>query len=186
MIFSVFIILIMIQRLAELIIAKRNENWMKSQGALEFGQSHYVFIVTVHSLFFISYIAEVYFFQRELSSAWPVLLLLFCITQAGRIWALTSLGRYWNTKIIVLPKANVIKKGPYRYIKHPNYLIVAAEFIIIPLLFQAYLTAAIFTVLNFIILAIRIPAEERALKELTEYEVSFPQLLGFLKILKKI
>ncbi|MBY0122656.1 isoprenylcysteine carboxyl methyltransferase family protein [Bacillus sp. S/N-304-OC-R1] len=186
MIFSIFVILIIIQRLAELVIAKRNECWMKKQGAQEFGQSHYSFIVSVHSLFFVSYIAEVFFFHKGLSGAWPILLLLFVITQAGRIWALTSLGPYWNTKIIVLADAEIIKKGPYRFLKHPNYIIVAAEFIIIPLLFQAYITAAIFTILNLIILAIRIPAEEQALNELADYEASFPRALSFLKILKKV
>lgn len=186
MIFTIFIVLLIIQRLTELIIAKRNEKWMKEKGALEFGQSHYPFIVVVHSLFFVSYIMEVMIFHNELSAIWPILTLLFLLTQAGRIWALTALGPYWNTKIIVLPNAEVIKKGPYRFMKHPNYVIVAAEFIIIPLLFQAYITAIIFTLLNLIILSIRIPAEENALKELTAYEAGFSQTSSLLKILKKV
>ncbi|WNS73964.1 isoprenylcysteine carboxylmethyltransferase family protein [Bacillus sp. DTU_2020_1000418_1_SI_GHA_SEK_038] len=182
MVFTIFIAVIIIQRIAELSIAKKNERFMKSQGALEFGQLHYPFIVAVHSLFFVSYIMEVSLFGSELSSYWPILLPLFLLTQAGRIWALKSLGPYWNTKIIVLPNARIIRKGPYRYIKHPNYVIVAAEFLIIPLMFEAYLTTALFTILNIIILAIRIPAEENALKKLTAYEQAFSQRSSLSKI----
>ncbi|MEH7390787.1 isoprenylcysteine carboxyl methyltransferase family protein, partial [Bacillus sp. JJ1474] len=167
MLFTIFITVTILQRIVELIIAKKNERFMKSQGALEFGQSHYPFIVAVHSLFFVSYILEVSFVGHEVSSYWPILFPLFLLTQAGRIWALKSLGPYWNTKIIVLPNARIIRKGPYRFFKHPNYIIVSAEFLIIPLMFEAYITTALFTIMNIIILAIRIPAEENALKKLT-------------------
>ncbi|KAB2338260.1 hypothetical protein F7731_01460 [Cytobacillus depressus] len=186
MLFTFFIALVIFQRVAELCIAKKNERWMKNQGALEFGEGHYIFIVIVHSLFFVSYIIEVFHYDKIISPIWPILLSLFLLTQAGRFWALASLGRYWNTKIIVLPKAEIVKKGPYRFIKHPNYTIVSAEFIIIPLLFQAYITAMLFTILNVIILAIRIPAEEKALKELTSYKEAFPEVLGLSKRLKKV
>lgn len=186
MIFTIFIAVIILQRITELVIAKKNEREMKSQGALEFGQSHYPFIVAVHSLFFVVYIIEVSLFSNELSPFWTILFSLFLLTQAGRIWALKSLGPYWNTKIIVLPNATVVKKGPYQFIKHPNYAIVTAEFIIIPLMFQAYFTAVIFTILNIIILMIRIPAEENALKELTAYEQTFTLDRAFSKTLKKI
>lgn len=173
MLFTIFISVIIVQRIAELYIAKKNERMMKSKGALEFGQAHYPFIVAVHSLFFVSYILEVSLTGNEVSSYWPILFPLFLLTQAGRIWALTSLGPYWNTKIIVLPNARIIRKGPYRFIKHPNYTIVSAEFLIIPLMFEAYITATVFTILNIILLAIRIPAEEHALKKLTAYEQAF-------------
>jgi methyltransferase len=165
-IFYLFFLIIVIQRLCELIIAKRNERWMKSRGAIEFGQEHYRLIVTVHAMFFVVYFLEVTAWQTK------VLLSIFIATQIVRIWALASLGHYWNTKIIVLPQANIVKKGPYRFLKHPNYLVVTIEFIIIPMLFEAYFTAFLFTILNGIILSIRIPAEEKALKELTEYQVS--------------
>jgi methyltransferase len=172
LIFYLFFLIIAIQRLCELIIAKRNERWMKSRGAIEFGQEHYRLIVTVHAMFFVVYFLEVTAWQTKLSVLWPVLLSLFIVTQIIRIWALTSLGHYWNTKIIVLPQATIVKKGPYRFLKHPNYLVVTIEFIIIPMLFEAYFTAFLFTILNGIILSIRIPAEEKALNELTEYQVS--------------
>jgi methyltransferase len=171
--FFLFIAFIILQRLTELAIARKNEKWMKSHGALEFGSGHYPAMVMIHSAFILSMFAEVVFFHRELSAYWPVLLVLFVLTQLMRIWALMSLGPYWNTKIIVLPSAKIVKKGPYRFIKHPNYVIVALELIIIPLMFNAYWTAAIFTILNIVILSVRIPAEEKALAQLTQYESEF-------------
>lgn len=171
-IFYLFFLLIVIQRLCELVIAKRNERWMKSRGAIEFGQAHYHLIVFVHAMFFVVYFLEVTAWQTGLSALWPILLSFFIVTQIVRIWALTSLGHHWNTKIIVLPQGTLVKKGPYRFLKHPNYLVVTIEFIVVPMLFEAYFTAFLFTVLNGIILSIRITAEEKALHELTEYQLS--------------
>lgn len=178
--FLFFIGFIIFQRITELVIAKRNEKWMKSQGAIEFGRGHYPAMVAIHTAFFLSFILEVIYFQKDLSAYWPLLFTVFLITQAMRVWALTSLGRFWNTKIIILPGAEVIKKGPYKLIKHPNYLIVAVELIVIPLIFNAFVTMIAFTLLNIMILSIRIPAEERALKELTAYEHKFSQQGRFL------
>jgi methyltransferase len=165
MAFWLFISVIIIQRILELILAKRNEKWMKSQGAIEFGQKHYPVIVFVHILFFISLIAEVHYFHKGISPLWPLLFIAFLAVQAVRIWAISSLGTYWNTKILVLPGASVIKKGPYKFLKHPNYCVVALELIIIPFMFNAYFTAILFTLLNIFVLSIRIPAEEKALKK---------------------
>jgi methyltransferase len=173
MVFFVFVGMIIIQRLTELVVARKNEAWMKSKGAVEFGQGHYPAMVIIHSAFFIVFIVEVMYFDKNLSAYWPILLALFLLTQAMRVWALTSLGKFWNTKIIILPGAEVVKKGPYKIIKHPNYLIVAVELIVIPLMFNAYFSMAIFTLLNIIILSIRIPAEEKALRDLTKYESEF-------------
>nr|WP_295971689.1 isoprenylcysteine carboxylmethyltransferase family protein [uncultured Bacillus sp.] len=167
-VFYAFLLLLFVQRMVELMIARQNEQWMKKRGAKEFGQKHYRFIVLIHSLLFLVYYLEVTIWHKELSPVWPLLLLLFAVTQLVRIWIISSLGRFWNTKIIVLPDASLVKKGPYRFMKHPNYLVVTLEFLIIPLLFQAYYTAILFTLLNGFILAIRIPAEERVLNELTE------------------
>ncbi|MBU8879022.1 isoprenylcysteine carboxyl methyltransferase family protein [Bacillus sp. FJAT-29790] len=186
MAFAIFVAFIIFQRVSELCIAKKNERWMKQQGALEFGQSHYPFIVLVHCLFFVSFICEVLVLNKGLSLSWPVLLALFLLTQAGRLWALASLGSYWNTKIIVLPNAKIVKKGPYRFVKHPNYIIVTAELIIIPLMFQAYFTAFLFTIFNAVILMIRIPAEEKALRQLTQYEEAFNGISRLTKDVKKV
>ncbi|KIY22231.1 isoprenylcysteine carboxyl methyltransferase family protein [Mesobacillus subterraneus] len=186
MVFYLFVGIIVFQRITELLIARRNESWMKSQGAIEFGQGHYPAMVAIHTGFFLVFIAEVTLLNKQLSDYWPVLLTLFLFTQGMRIWALSSLGRFWNTKIIIVPGAQVVKKGPYKIIKHPNYLIVALEFMVIPLMFKAYITMALFTLLNILILSIRIPIEERALKECTKYEAVFSNHGRFLpNLLKK-
>lgn len=170
MIFWIFITLLIAQRLIELRIAKRNEKWILSQGGYEVGNSHYKYIVLIHILFFISLLFEVVYFGKELSPFYPFLFFLFAITQLGRVWALQSLGMFWNTKIMILPSSQVQAKGPYKYFKHPNYLIVAMEFILIPFLFGAYITALVFSALNLLVMAVRIPTEERALRIHEEYQ----------------
>lgn len=173
MFFAIIIAIVILQRLVELTIAKRNEKWMRSQGAFEAGARHYPFMVLMHITFFISLLLEVLIFNRQLSPFWIALLTLFFIVQVARIWCLTSLGKFWNTKIIILPGANVIRKGPYRFIRHPNYVIVTTELLVLPLLFSAYFTAVVFTLLNLWMLSIRIPAEEKALMEATNYKEKF-------------
>ncbi|MBO1000108.1 isoprenylcysteine carboxyl methyltransferase [Bacillus sp. SD075] len=175
MIFAIFIILIAIQRLVELYIAKQNEKQLKVAGAVEYGESHYKWMVLMHLSFFIVLIIEVAVLERNVAGLWPIWLPLFLIAQSGRIWVIQSLGKHWNTKIIVLPDADVVKKGPYKYIKHPNYIIVATEIIVISLLFNAYYTAIIFSLLNVWMMTVRIPLEEKALKEHTEYSAVFKE-----------
>jgi methyltransferase len=183
--FQIIIGFIVLQRAVELRIAKRNEKWMKQQGAIEFGEKHYRYMVLMHVLFFICLTTEKVYSNRGLSYLWPILLSVFFVAQIIRIWVITSLGRYWNTKIIVLRDAKVIKKGPYRHIKHPNYFVVAIELVVVPLLFNCYITACLFTFLNAIILMIRIPEEEKALREHTEYEGTFQDCNRFLpKVIK--
>lgn len=164
---------LIIIRFVELMIAKSNENWMKQRGAVEFGKAHYRYMVVMHILFFVTFILEKVLLNHGLSPFWPVLLLLFVLAQILRVWVISSLGRYWNTKVIVLPNAKVIMKGPYRFLKHPNYAIVSMEFIVIPLLFSAYYSACVFSLLNILMLRVRIPVEEKALRSLTGYEGTF-------------
>lgn len=171
MLFMIFILFVICQRILELVIAKRNETKMKRLGALEFGREHYRWMVLMHISFFVCFIFEAK--NNDVSPIWPVWLTLFMIAQIGRVWVIRSLGEYWNTKIIVLPNAEVVKKGPYQYVRHPNYMIVAAEIIVISLLFQAYWTAALFTLLNIWMMSVRIPIEEKALKECTAYQSIF-------------
>ena len=154
-------------------IAKRNEKWMISQGAFEAGASHYPYMVAMHVFFFIALITEVLFFHRQLSAIWPILLGIFLAAQILRIWCLASLGKFWNTKIIVLPNAKVVKRGPYKWLRHPNYIIVATELLVLPLLFNAYFTAVLFSLLNVWMMTVRIPTEEKALKEATNYKEEF-------------
>lgn len=146
---------------------------MRSKGAYEVGAKHYPFMVAIHVGFFISLILEFTLFDRGLSPYWWFLFIFFVGLQLMRIWVITSLGKFWNTKIIVLPGANVVKKGPFHFIRHPNYVVVTLEILVIPLLFGAYFTAILFTLLNFSILYVRIPMEEAALREVTDYKEVF-------------
>ena len=168
--FLVFWTFLIIQRLAEVKIAKKNEETLMSKGAVEAGSSHYKWMVTMHASFFLFLFAEVMFFSTFSPSWWVIPFVLFLIAQVIRVWAITSLGVFWNTKIILLPGAEVVAKGPYRFIRHPNYLVVSLELLVIPLIFGAYFTALLFTILNILMLRVRIPAEEKALMELTDYE----------------
>ena len=168
MFFYVILAFVIVQRLVELLIAKRNEKSMRAKGAYEVGASHYPFMILLHTSFFISLIIEVIYFKFIVIPDF-VLLAFFGLLQLLRVWCLISLGTFWNTKIIILPGANVVAKGPYAYIRHPNYLVVCLEILVLPLMFQAYITAICFTILNFIILSVRIPIEENALKEATNY-----------------
>ncbi|KAA0964833.1 isoprenylcysteine carboxyl methyltransferase [Sporosarcina sp. ANT_H38] len=173
MIFFIVISIVIIQRLVELVVAKRNEKWMRSQGAFEAGAAHYPIMVSMHIAFFISLLAEDFLFDRSVSSVWILFLVIFLVAQVARIWCLASLGKFWNTKIIILPGADVVQKGPYKWVRHPNYIIVTTELLVLPLMFGAYITAIIFTLLNAWMLSVRIPAEEKALKEATNYSKKF-------------
>lgn len=158
---------------------------MKEQGAIEYGQEHYLIMVMMHSIFFVSFLIEVVILKKQISPVWPLLLTIFLAAQAIRIWALFSLGKYWNTKIIVLPNTTIVKKGPYKYLRHPNYTIVVLEILVIPMLFQAYWTAVIFTILNVWMLSVRIPLEEKALMNETNYIEQFKEISRFPIPLKK-
>ncbi len=166
MYFWIFIIFLIIQRLGELVIAKRNEKKMFARGAEEYDKSGYKYIVIMHTLFFLSLIAENHFLPRELNPFSIILFSVFILTQFARYWAISSLGEYWNTRIIVLKGSPLIKKGPYKFLKHPNYIVVAVELAVIPLMFSCYFTAIIFTILNLFLLKRRIKIENEALESL--------------------
>ena len=173
MLFLIITALIIVQRLVEVLIAKRNEKRMLAQGAYEIGASHYPYMLAMHISFFVCLIVEVVIWGQGYSPLFPLLLAIFLVVQCLRVWCLTALGPFWNTKIIILPGANVVKKGPYVWMRHPNYAIVCTEILLLPLMFQAYFTAVIFTLLNIAMLRVRIPVEENALREATNYSVKF-------------
>jgi methyltransferase len=158
MYFILFVCFVIFQRLLELVVAKRNEAWARSQGAEEFGKAHYPFIVALHTLFIISMIAEYFYLGGESSI---VMMVIFLLLISLKIWTIGSLGKYWNTKILRIPNSIFIKKGPYKLFKHPNYFIVICEIIVIPLVFHLYATAIVFTLLNAVMLTVRIREEER-------------------------
>ena len=164
--FWIIITILPIQRLLELLIARRNENFVKSKGAKEYDVKGYKVIVLMHIAFFISLISEYIFFGKDLSHYWVLLLITFLVAQILRYWAISALGHYWNTKILVTPNTQPINQGPYKYTRHPNYLAVIVEIAVIPLLFSCYFTAVFFSLLNLIVLRRRIRIEEQALSTL--------------------
>lgn len=178
MIFYIIVFLVIAQRITEVFIAKRNEKWMLSQGAYEVGASHYPYMIALHSSFFLFLIVEVLTNKSSLSPLFPLFFILFIAVQALRIWCLRSLGPFWNTKIIILPGAEVVKKGPYVFFRHPNYAVVCLEIVLLPLMFQAYFTAFCFTLLNITMLSVRIPLEEKALREATNYNSAFKKKIS--------
>lgn len=161
--FAAFYIFLIVQRVSELFLAKRNEAATRKLGAVEYDREGYKYIVLLHTGFIICLLAEKLLLDRQLNSFSLLLFIIFVLTQILRYWALSSLGIYWNTRILVVPNLNLVKKGPYKYIKHPNYLAVITEIAVIPLIFSCYLTAIVFTILNLVTLRRRIRIEEKAL-----------------------
>ncbi|MGO1060319.1 isoprenylcysteine carboxyl methyltransferase family protein [Planococcus sp. FY231025] len=160
---------VVLQRLLEVAYARSNERKMKKRGAFEAGAEHYKWIVLLHILFFAALFTEVVVLGEKAGRSWAVFLGIFILAQALRVWALASLGRFWNTKILVLPGADKVKRGPYRWIPHPNYIVVALEIASLPLIFGAWRTAIAFSAANaLLLLFVRIPAEEEALRAMKD------------------
>lgn len=148
-------------RLLELFYARRNTARLMAQGAQEVGAGHYPLIVALH----LAWLASLALFVPANAAAEPLLLLFFLLTQGLRLWVLVSLGRYWTTRIITLPGVPLIRRGPYRYLRHPNYLVVVLEIALLPLCFGAWELAVIFSLLNGVLLYWRIRTENAALAE---------------------
>jgi len=153
-------VLVIVQRLVELRIAKRHEAWARAQGAIEHGRNHYPWFFLLHGGWLVGWIAEGWIAGMGLHPAWAAAWLLL---QIARAWVIRSLGPYWNTRILIVPGASPVRRGPYRWVKHPNYLVVAAEMIVTPLAVGAPWTALAGTLANAAMMAVRIPAEDRAL-----------------------
>ncbi|MGQ7870581.1 isoprenylcysteine carboxyl methyltransferase family protein [Sunxiuqinia sp. sy24] len=162
MVFASFISFVILLRIAELILSKRNEKWLLQNGAVEHGKKHYPLIVFIHALFFLSIFIE--YILRAPTSYSLILIISYFLLVALKAWIVLSLGKFWNTKIYRIPNFPLVTKGPYTYCKHPNYLIVIAEIAIIPLSFQLYYTAILFSILNALMLIVRIRAENKALE----------------------
>lgn len=155
----VILALVTAQRLGELLLARRNTATLLAEGAREYGRGHYPLIVLVHA----AWLGALWFFAPGPAISWP-LVAVFVLLQAARLWIIGSLGKRWTTRIIVIPGAPLVRRGPYRFIKHPNYWIVVLEIAILPLAFGLWQVAFVFTLLNLAVLAVRILAENRALR----------------------
>jgi methyltransferase len=155
--FILFILFLLCQRITELLITKRNEKWLLSQGAIEYGKEHYTYMILLHILFFVALIAE--YLWRGHPSINYILLALYAVVVLLKVWTISSLGKYWNIKVFRVPETFPIKRGPYKYMRHPNYLLVIAEILVIPMMFHLYYTFLVFSLLNLIIIRIRVKTE---------------------------
>jgi len=153
------IFLVVLQRLGELLLANRNTKRLKAQGAVEIGASHYPLIVLLHTAWLL---AVLWLLPAPLEISWPWLA-IFVLLQAARIWVIASLGPYWTTRIISVPGAALVRRGPYRFVRHPNYLVVAGEILALPLAFHEISVAIFFSLANAAILFWRIREEETGL-----------------------
>jgi methyltransferase len=149
---------VVFQRLSELRIAKANTARLLAAGAWEHAPGHYPLIVAVHTF----WLAALFWLAPGRDINWA-LFVLFLLLQAGRLWVLRTLGPRWTTRIIVLPNAPLVTGGPFRFVRHPNYLVVIGEIAVLPLVFGLWQVALVFTILNAIVLTIRIRAETGAL-----------------------
>ncbi|TQS72950.1 hypothetical protein ERN12_03980 [Rhodobacteraceae bacterium] len=153
----VFLGFIVVQRLSELVIANRNTRRLFSKGAYEVGAAHYPAMVLMHSTWIACLL--VFGYDQAISIGW---LILFAVLQCLRVWILASLGRRWTTRIIILEEPLVVR-GPFKYVSHPNYMVVVAEIIAAPMVLGLVWVAAVFTILNAAMLWVRIRAEHKAL-----------------------
>jgi methyltransferase len=164
--YYLLILAVALERLAELVVAKRNAAWSFAQGGKEFGQSHYPVMVVLHSALLLGCVIEPLALHRPFIPwlGWPMLAIA-ALSQVLRWWCIATLGPRWNTRVIVLPDAPLIRKGPYRYrwLHHPNYVAVVAEGFALPLVHTAWLTAVIFTLANAMLLRVRLRVENSAL-----------------------
>ena len=165
--FTVLVALVGVERLAELVVSKRNAAWSLERGGVETGFGHYPFMVVLHSALLIGALTEAWVRRPDVPSAlaWSMLGLVVA-SQALRWWCITTLGRRWNTRVIVVPGMAPVDSGPYRLFKHPNYVAVVVEGVALPLVHAAWITAVVFTVLNAALLTVRIRAEDAALATL--------------------
>lgn len=159
-------VIIVVQRLSELRLARRNLAWALDQGGRLIEEPHYWMFFALHTSWLLAWPAEAWLRGPKLGPGWWAWLVGFGLTEALRYWAIASLGPRWNTKIVVLDGAPLVRAGPYRFVSHPNYLAVALELACVPLVFGAWITAAVCTVLNAaLLLGLRIPAEAAAIRE---------------------
>jgi methyltransferase len=152
------VVFLIVQRLAELGLAQRNTVRLRAQGGVEFGAAHYPLMVALHALWLLG--LWMLGHDRGVDPFW---LSVFILLQAGRLWVIATLGRRWTTRVIVLPGAAPIARGPYRWLRHPNYLVVVAEIAVVPLALGLPLFALVFSLANAALLAYRIRVENEAL-----------------------
>ena len=162
--YTVLVIVIGAERLVELAISRRNQRWMESRGAVEVGAEHYPWMVLLHGIFLASCLAEVWLWKRPFHPSLAMVMTVFLVASlALRYWVILTLGRRWTTRVFCLPGEPLITAGPFRYMRHPNYLAVITEIVALPMVHTAWVTAAVFSLANGLLLKERISVEEEAL-----------------------
>lgn len=165
--FTLLVVLVALERLVELAVSKRNLRWSKEHGGVEYGHSHYPYMVALHVFLLVGCLVEVWVWQRPLIPALSIVMLVLVIaSQALRWWCIATLGKRWNTLVVVVPGIPRVTGGPYRWLSHPNYVAVVIEGIALPMVGFAWVTALVFTILNIPLLAVRLRVENRALATL--------------------
>ncbi|MBB5785314.1 isoprenylcysteine carboxyl methyltransferase family protein [Nonomuraea jabiensis] len=162
--YLVLIGLVVLERLAELAVARRNLAWARSRGGVEYGRRHYPWIVVAHVALLVAAPAEVWLLGRPFLPwlGWPMLAVVV-LAQGLRWWCVGTLGRQWNTRVVVVPGMPLVHRGPYRWLRHPNYVAVVAEGLALPLVHSAWLTALAFAAANAVLLTVRVRVEDAAL-----------------------
>ncbi|KUO16103.1 isoprenylcysteine carboxyl methyltransferase family protein [Streptomyces dysideae] len=165
--FTALVLAVGLERVAELVVSRRNAAFSLARGGVECGRGHYPFMVVLHTGLLVGALVEVWMRRPDAVAvlAWAMLALV-AASQALRWWCIATLGRQWNTRVIVMPGAARATGGPYRWIPHPNYVAVVVEGLALPLVHSAWVTAVVFTALNGFLLATRIRAEDAALAQL--------------------
>lgn len=152
---------VLFQRLAELWLSRSNTRRLMALGGIEHGAAHYPWLVVLHAGWLVALILSVPT-DAAIDSLW---LTIFVMLQAARFWVLMTLGEFWTTRIITLPGRPLIRSGPYRYLRHPNYAVVAGEIAVLPMVFEQWLIAIVFSLANAVLLYERIRVEDAALAE---------------------
>ncbi|MFZ3475017.1 isoprenylcysteine carboxyl methyltransferase family protein [Streptomyces sp. 4.24] len=162
--YTLLILLVIAERFAELLVARRNGAWSRARGGLEHGAGHYPAMVALHAALLLGCLVEPWAADRPFLPllGWPALVLVLA-AQGLRWWCISALGPRWNTRVLIVPGLALITRGPYRYLRHPNYLAVAVEGLALPLVHTAWVTALGFSLLNAALLAVRIRCEDDAL-----------------------
>jgi methyltransferase len=165
--FTVVVSLVALERLAELVVSKRNAAWSFARDGWETGRDHYPVMVALHSMFLAAMLVEAWVRRPDVEPAlaWTMLALVVA-SQGLRWWCIAALGRRWNTRVIIVPGLPPVTSGPYRLLRHPNYMAVVVEGAALPLVHGAWLTALGFTVANAVLLTVRIRTENAALSTL--------------------
>jgi methyltransferase len=181
--YFVLIGLLALERLVELHLSRRHVAWALARGGKEFGHKHFTFMKVLHTAFLFSCAAEVFFLNRPFIPrlGFPMLGLALA-AQALRYWAIFTLGPYWNVRVVVVPGATPVTEGPYRYLRHPNYLAVIVEGVAVPLIHTAWMTAVGFSLLNAVLLWTRIRCEEKALALHCSYDRHFGNRARFIPL----